>query len=207
MNKLPNIPSPDYRQYAPASERNSKPILSVLKKILPQTGLLLEIASGSGQHAAYFAPNFPRLTWQPTEPDPDCRASIKAWIKHVHTKNINMPINLDVTSYPWPVSEADAIFSSNMIHITPWDCCLGLMAGAGQTLKPSGTLILYGPFLINGRKTATSNVQFDHSLKKRNIHWGIRNLDKVIHSANACGMKCSDIVEMPANNLIVILKK
>jgi hypothetical protein len=205
MNKFPNVSNPDYRQYAPASERNSKPILSVLQNILPRSGLLLEIAAGSGQHAAFFAPYFPKLTWQPTEPDPDSRASITAWIEHTHTKNINMPIDLDVTSLPWPISKADAIFSSNMIHITPWECCLGLMTGAEQALKPHGVLILYGPFLINGKETAISNIQFDNSLRKQNTHWGIRNLEKVIKAANACGLECKEIIEMPANNLIVIL--
>jgi hypothetical protein len=199
--------SPDYLQYAPATERNSEPILTILQKILPQSGLLLEIAAGSGQHAAYFAPYFPRLTWQPSEPDPDCRASIAAWIGHVNAENINMPIDLDVTSFPWPISKADAIFSSNMIHITNWECCLGLMAGAGQILNPLGVLVLYGPFLLDGKETALSNVQFDNSLKKRNPNWGIRNLDKISRAAKACGLVCSDIIEMPANNLIVVLKK
>lgn len=207
MNKLPNIPSPDYRQYAPASERNSEPILSVLQNFLPQSGLLLEIAAGSGQHAVFFAPYFPRLTWQPSEPDSDCRASITAWIDYMHTKNIKMPIDLDVTSFPWPISQADAIFSSNMIHITPWECCLGLMAGAGEILKPHGVLILYGPFLMKRKKTKKSNIQFDNSLRKRNRLWGIRDLEKVIQAGNACGLKCEDIIEMPANNLTVILRK
>ena len=207
MNKFQNDSNPDYRQYAPASERNSKPILSVLQNILPQSGLLLEIASGSGQHAAYFAPYFPGLTWQPSEPDADSRASITSWIKHIKAENINMPIDLDVTSFPWPISEADVIFSSNMIHITRWKCCLALMAGAGQILKPQGVLILYGPFLMDGKKTALSNIQFDNSLKKRNPDWGIRNLKKVYAAARDYGLACSEIFEMPANNLMVILKK
>jgi hypothetical protein len=207
MNKVPYISSPNDLKYAASTERNSKPILKILQKILPKSGFLLEIAAGSGQHAANFAPYFPEFIWQPSDPDPDSRASITAWIKHVNAKNINIPIDLDVTSFPWPISEADAIFSSNMIHITSWECCLALMAGAGQILKPLGVLVLYGPFLMDEKKTALSNVQFDNSLKKRNPNWGIRNLDKVCVAAKLYGLVCSDILEMPANNLMVILKK
>ena len=207
MTKVPCTPSPDYRQHAPSTEQNKKPILAVLRRVLPETGLLLEIAAGSGQHATYFAPYFPSLTWQPSEPDTDSRASIKAWIEHVSTGNCNLPIDLDVTSNPWPLSNVDAIFSSNMIHITPWECCTSLLAGAGKILGPLGVLILYGPFMRGGKHTAYSNSQFDNSLKKRDPAWGIRDLDEVAEVAKSFGLACSEVVEMPANNLAMILKK
>jgi hypothetical protein len=204
---IPILSSSDNRQYAPATERNRGPILAVLQRVLPETGLLLEIAAGSGQHAAYFAPYFPGLIWQPSEPDPDGRASITAWIEHANSDNLKLPIDLDATIDPWPLSNADAIFSSNMIHIAPWECCLGLMAGAGRILGPLGVLILYGPFMRGGKHTSQSNAQFDNSLKERDPAWGIRDLDTVTKVAKSCGLVCSEVVEMPANNLTVVLKR
>ena len=207
MSLIPSIISSDHRQYAIATARNREPILAVLQRILPETGLLLEIAAGSGQHAAYFAPYFPKLTWQPSEPNLESRASIAAWVVHANAGNLNLPIDLDVSTDPWPISKANAIFSSNLIHIAPWDCCLRLMAGAGQILEPQGVLILYGPFIRNDKQTAPSNIHFDISLKQRNPCWGIRDLDQVTKVAKSCGLDFSEIVEMPSNNLTIILKK
>ena len=200
-------PDSDRRQHSPSSERNRDPILAVLKRVLPETGVLLEIAAGSGHHAAYFAPRFPGLTWQPTEPDPDGRASITAWVEHTNAANLRPPLDLDVTGDPWPVTEADAVFSANMIHIAPWQCCQGLMAGAGRILGPAGVLVLYGPFMRSGEHTAPSNAQFDASLKSRDASWGIRDLDDVTACAKACELALQEIVDMPANNLTVIFKR
>jgi SAM-dependent methyltransferase len=207
MNETPPPPDTDRRQFAPATERNREPIGAVLERVLPETGLMLEIAAGSGEHAAYFAPRFPGLTWQPTEPDPDGRASIEAWVEHTNAANLNPPIDLDVTVDPWPVTEADAIFSANMIHIAPWECCLGLMAGAGRILGPGGVFVLYGPFMRGGEHTAPSNAEFDASLKSRDATWGIRDLDDVTACAEKAELSRQEIVEMPANNLTVIFKR
>jgi hypothetical protein len=198
---------PDRRLPSPSSERNRDPILAVLERVLPETGVLLEIAAGSGHHAAYFAPNFPGLTWQPSEPDPDGRASITAWGEHTNAANLNPPIDLDVTAEHWEITEADAVFSANMIHIAPWQCCLGLMAGAGRILSPGGVLVLYGPFMRGGEHTAPSNAQFDASLKSRDASWGIRDLDDVTACAEEAGLARQEIVDMPANNLTVIFKR
>ncbi len=200
-------PGADRRQPSPSSERNRDPILAVLQRILPETGLVLEIAAGSGHHAAYFAPRFPGLTWQPTEPDPNGRASIAAWVEDTNAANLRPPMDLDVTRDPWPVTAADAVFSANMIHIAPWQCCQGLMAGAGRILGEGGLLVLYGPFMRGGEHTAPSNAQFDASLKQRDPSWGIRDLDDVTACAEEAGLTAKEIVEMPANNLTVIFNR
>lgn len=197
----------DRRQHFPATERNREPILAVLKRVLPETGFLLEIGAGSGQHAAYFAPRFPGLTWQPTEPDPINRASVAAWVEDTNTPNLRPPLDLDVTKDVWSLETSDVIYSANMIHIAPWECCLGLMAGAGRILKENGLLVLYGPFMRGGEHTAPSNAQFDASLKSQNPAWGIRDLDHVTDVAQGCGLALVETVDMPANNLTVIFNR
>ena len=204
----PLVPDADRRQYAPATERNRDPILAVLKRVLPETGVLLEIGAGSGQHAAFFAPHFPGLIWQPTEPDPDGRASVAAWVEEVNPATLRPPLDLNVTANPWPVAQhVDAIFSANMIHIAPWACCRGLLAGAGRILRPDGVAVLYGPFMRGGEHTAPSNAEFDASLKRRDPSWGIRDLDAVTACAGEAGLAAAEIVAMPANNLMVIFKR
>ena len=205
-------PSPGGRQFSEASERNRGPIAGVLERLLPETGLMLEIGSGTGQHAAYLAPRFPGLHWQPSDPDPECRASIAAWRDASRrdangAPNLLAPVDLDVTADPWPVSEAVAVFSANMIHIAPWDCCLGLVAGAGRLLAPTGILILYGPFLDAGRPTAPSNIRFDESLRARDPAWGIRDLADVAGAAAKHGLDLAETVAMPANNLMVVFRR
>lgn len=195
------------RLYSGASERNRDPILAVLQRALPDAGLMLEIGAGSGQHAAYFAPWFPGLDWQPTEPDPGGRASIDAWAAETAAPNLRAAMNLDVTQESWPVETAAAMFSANMIHISPWECCLGLMAGAGRTLSDKGVLCLYGPFKQGGQHTAPSNAQFDDSLKSRNPAWGIRDLEAIIDTAAANGLAHTETVAMPANNMIQIFHR
>ncbi len=213
------------RRVADSSERNKGPILEVLKRVLPETGLVLEIGSGTGQHAAHFAPCLPGLVWQPSEPDPDMRVSIEAWVAETAAPNLNPPVDLDVTGAVWPITEAQAVFSANMIHIAPWECCLGLLAGAGRILSPArggedpqtsrgsdretknGLLILYGPFKRDGRHTAPSNEQFDASLKARDPSWGVRDLNDVCEAADKHGLALAETVAMPANNLTVVFRK
>ena len=194
-------------RHAPACERNRDPIAGMLKQVLPDSGLLLEISAGTGQHAAYFAPLFPGLTWQPSDPSPEMRESITAWTEKSGAENINPPLDLDVTQASWPVERVVAVFSANMIHIAPWACCEGLLAGAGKVLISSGTLILYGPFMRDGKHTATSNVAFDNSLKSRDPAWGIRDLEEVAATAQEHGLMLSETRDMPANNMTVVFRK
>ena len=205
MNETPN--STGRRQYAPATGRNRDAILAVLERVLPETGLMVEIGAGSGEHAAYFAPRFPALVWQPTEPDADGRASIAAWAEAANVPNLRPPLDLDVTAAVWPITEADAVFCANMIHIAPWQCCLGLMAGAGRILGPAGVLVLYGPFKRDGEHTAPSNADFDAGLRNRDPAWGVRDLGEVTEAALDNGLALEETVDMPANNLMAIFRR
>ncbi len=179
----------------------------MLKRVLPDHGLVLEIGAGTGQHAAHFAPRFPGLEWQPTDPDPAMRDSIAAWVEDTGAPNLRPPMDLDVTGAAWPVTSAVAVFSANMIHIAPWDCCLGLLAGAGKVLTLGGLLVLYGPFKRDGKHTAPSNESFDQSLRARDPAWGVRDLDAVADAAAAQGLDLAETVEMPANNLIAVFRR
>jgi hypothetical protein len=200
----------DARQYAPATERNRQPILDVLQTVLPATGTVLEISSGTGEHATFFAPRLPTLRWQPSDPNPEARASITAW-QQEPIANLSPPIALDASAPHWEVEdqglEIGAIVNINMIHIAPWVACQGLMAGAGRILPPAGILYLYGPYKRNGEHTAPSNAAFDDSLRSRNPEWGVRHLETVIAEAQGQGLELSQIVEMPANNLSVVFQK
>jgi len=195
----------DARQYAPAVTRNRDPILAVLRDELPETGLVLEIASGTGEHAAHFARAFPAITWQPSDVDVDARASITAWRDHVALRNLNPPLALDVTRPDWPVTSADAVVCINMVHISPWAATLGLLSGAAHILTPGAPLYLYGPYKRNGAHTAPSNEAFDTSLRSRNPAWGVRDVADVVDAAT--GFTLARIVAMPANNLSVVLRK
>jgi SAM-dependent methyltransferase len=195
----------DARQYAPATARNRDPILEVLRDVLPASGLVLEIASGTGEHAVHFARAFPGITWQPSDPDANARASIAAWRDHVALPNLNPPLALDVIAHDWPVTAADAVVCINMVHISPWAATLGLLSGAARILPPGGPLYLYGPYKRNGAHTAPSNADFDTSLRSRNPDWGVRDVANVADAAT--GFTCARIVEMPANNLSVVLRK
>jgi hypothetical protein len=195
----------DARLDFPATGRNAAPILDVLRGILPDTGHVLEIASGSGQHVAHFAKAFPSLTWQPTDLDLTHRQSIAAWT--VDLPNVHAPIELDATANLWPISDLDVIMCANMIHIAPWSAGLGLLAGAGRTLADNGMLYLYGPYTIDGVHTAESNAQFDRSLKQRDPSWGVRDLDLVTEAATKHGLELETTIEMPANNLSVVFRK
>ena len=195
------------RLRADACERNKDPILAVLRRVLPASGLALEIAAGTGQHAAHFAPAFPDLTWQPSDADPDMLDSIAAWAATAGAPNLKPPLRFDVTQKPWPVDAADAVVSINMIHIAPWTCCLALMAGAGRILTDGGVLYLYGPFKRDGRHTAPSNDSFDRSLQAHDPAWGVRDLADVVDAAARQGLSFVETVDMPANNLSAIFRK
>src|SRR5215475_2907195 len=197
---------------APAVARNREPILAVLRRvvplpILPERGLVLEIASGSGEHAVYFAAALQNLTWQPTDPDPEARNSIAAYRAAAQLPNLLAPLALDAASPNWPVAQSDMIVSINMIHIAPWAAAEGLMAGAERLLAPGGVLFLYGPFREHGQHTAPSNAAFDESLRTRNREWGVRDLDEVAALASRHGFALEQRVAMPANNLSVVFRR
>lgn len=196
----------DARLHAPATERNREPIRAVLAEVLPPAGTVLEIASGSGEHAVHMARAFPRLVWQPSDPDAAARASIAAHGAAAGLDNLRPPLALDMLDAraDWP--RADAVFCCNMIHIAPWEATLGLMAGAAGALGPGGALILYGPFKRGGRHTTPSNEAFDDSLRRRDPSWGVRDLDAVATAAAPRGFAPERVVEMPANNLTVVFR-
>lgn len=195
------------KRYAPATERNREPLGDVLDQELPATGLLLEIASGTGEHAAYFAGRYPHLEWQPTDPDADARASIAAWRAEAGLPNLRPPLMLDASSSDWPVGTADAILCVNMVHISPPEATEGLMAGAGRVLVSDAPLVLYGPYLEAGVATAPSNIAFDASLKARNPHWGLRTVAWLDALAQSNGLARTRRTEMPANNLVLVYRK
>ena len=196
----------DARQFAPATQRNREPILVVLQKELPASGLVLEIASGTGEHAMHFSQGLPGLSWQPSDPSAGARASIAAWREAEGSTNLLAPIALDAAAQ-WPVEAADAIVCINMTHISPWEATEGLMRGAGRILPPGGPLYLYGPYLRSGYRLEPSNAAFDESLKSRDPCWGLRELDAVTELAAAHGLDLARVLDMPANNLSVIFRK
>lgn len=194
-------------QHAPATLRNREPILAVLDRVLPEAGLVLEIASGTGEHATYFASRLPGLTWQPTDRDAAALDSIAAWTAERAATNVLPPLLLDVCASVWPVGSADAMFCANMIHIAPWEAALGLLRGAGRILPAGGVLVLYGPFMIDHRHTAPSNAAFDDSLRARDPAWGVRDLGEVSEVARTHGLQLLERIEMPANNLTIVLER
>lgn len=199
--------TPDARRSAPAAARNSGPILDVLRTCLPERGLVLEIASGTGEHAVAFARKFPGLTFQPSDPDPSALGSIAAWRDEAALPNLREPVALDVRAPEWPLTRADAILCINMTHISPWSATEGVMRGAGRLLEESGLLYLYGPYRRAGVETAPSNEEFDVSLKARDPEWGLRHVEDVVAEAGRNGLALERIVEMPANNLSLVLRK
>ncbi|MGE5615642.1 MAG: DUF938 domain-containing protein [Bacillota bacterium] len=196
----------DARETAPSAERNKQPILEVLMRVLPASGVVLEIGSGTGQHVAHFAKALPQLVFQPSEMDEARHASIAAWIDHEKLTNVRAPLAFDVTKLPWPVREADAIVCINVIHISPWEATLALMRGAGEILPPGGILVTYGPYMRGGRHTAPSNEAFDASLKARDPRWGVRDMDDVAAVAKAAGLHLEEAIPMPANNFSLVFR-
>lgn len=195
------------RRYAPAAERNRGPILEVLRRVLPPRGLVLEVASGTGQHAAHFASALPGLTWLPSELSEDAFPSIESWAAEVATANLRPPLRLDVCETPWPVGEIDALFCANLIHIAPWEVCEALLRGAGEHLVPGGVLVLYGPYRIGGAHTAPSNAAFDRDLRARDATWGVRDLEAVTAAAQVHRLQLVERVPMPANNQTLVLRR
>lgn len=193
--------------FAPAAARNAEPIVEVLKRVLPPSGVVLEIASGSGEHAVHVARALPALDWQPSDPDEAARRSITAHTRDSGLPNIRAPLMIDATRQPWPVARADAVVAINMIHIAPWAATTGLMASAGATLSEGGVLYLYGPFREGGDHTAPSNAAFDASLRARDASWGVRDREAVVAAAEAHGLHLTERVAMPANNLSLIFRK
>lgn len=197
----------DARRSAAHVARNAEPIADVLRGILPDAGMVLEIASGSGEHALHFARAFPRLRFQPTDPDPAALASIEAWRAGEGPPNLLAPLPLDAASDDWPVDRADAILCINMVHISPWAATEGLMRGAGRLLAPGAPLYLYGAYRRDGVPTAPSNEAFDGWLKAQDERWGVRRLEDVVAEADRNGLVLDAVIEMPANNLSVVFRR
>lgn len=199
--------TPGVAQLSAAVARNRDPILGVLRRVLPASGTVLEIASGSGEHAVHFTGSLPGLTWQPSDQDAEYLASIAAHRKIANLPNLRAPIILDVTMVPWPIARADAVFCCNMIHIAPWSAAEGLMAGAGHTLGGGGVLFLYGPYREPGMPTTPGNEAFDLSLRSRNPAWGLRDTGEVIGLAARNGIDFVERIAMPSNNLSLVFRK
>jgi hypothetical protein len=195
------------RRHAPATARNRDPILAVLRRHLPARGLVLEVSSGTGEHAVHFAAGLPGLAWQPSDPDPAARASIAAWAADAALPNLRPPLDLDAAGATWPVTQAEAVVCINMIHIAPWSAGLGLLRGAARILQAGGPLLLYGPFRQGGTHTAPSNADFDADLRARNPEWGVRDLEAVAAAAAAEGFGPPAIEAMPANNLTLVFRR
>ncbi|GAA0589567.1 DUF938 domain-containing protein [Caenispirillum bisanense] len=187
--------------------RNRDPILSVLQRALPGRGLVLEIASGTGEHAVHFAAALPHLEWQPTDRTPESLASIDAWAAAAAVPTVRPALHLDVTDHPWPVAEAAAVVCINMIHIAPPAATDGLLRGAAAVLPAGAPLVLYGPFKVGGFHTADSNMAFEAWLKDQNPEFGVRNLEDVADLAAVAGFAAPETVQMPANNLTVVFRR
>ncbi|WNG21737.1 DUF938 domain-containing protein [Cystobacter fuscus] len=194
------------KRHAPSAERNREPLLPVLREVLPAQGTVLELASGTGQHAVFFARALPGLTWQPTDLDPTALASIEAWRQEEGPPNLRAPLALDVLAEPWPVERADALVAINLVHISPWEACQGLLRGAGRVLAPGGPLVLYGAYFIEGQPPAPSNLAFDASLRERDPSWGVRELGAVTAEARRHGLERERVIEMPSHNLTVVFR-
>ncbi|MBC8750080.1 MULTISPECIES: DUF938 domain-containing protein [Paraburkholderia] len=197
----------DARQHSPSAERNREPILAVLRAALPASGRVLEIASGTGEHAICFAGALPGLDWQPSDADLEARASIAAWTAHAGLANVRAPLALDVHQPDWGVDALDAVVCINMIHISPWSAAQALFDGAGRRLVDGGVLYLYGPYRRGGAHTAPSNEAFDQWLKSRDPEWGVRDMEAVVALGDAAGLTCEQVVSMPANNFSLVFTK
>ena len=197
----------DARRYAPATLRNRAAILAVLLQCLPKCGLMLEVASGSGEHVVHFAVALPQLSFQPSDPDADALASIDAWAAVSGVTNVRRALALDAAAAEWPVTRADAVLCINMIHIAPWAATPGLLQGAARVLAPGGLLYLYGPFRQDSRHTAPNNEIFDRDLHASNPAWGVRDLEVVAAEADAWGFGAPEVIAMPANNLSVLFRR
>ncbi len=192
---------------SPSVARNRDPILNVLRRLLPQTGTVLEIASGTGEHAVHFAGAFPHLQWQPTDYDEQALSSIAVHRAASGLSNLLPPLMLDAAAPEWPVKQVDAVVAINMLQVSPWPVVQGLMAGAGRVLSPGGALYLYGPFKENGAHTSPGNEAFDQNLRLRNPEWGVRDVEEVADLARTHGLVLVERVVMPANNLSLVFRR
>ena len=197
----------DERRSAPAALRNREPITDVLREWLPSSGTVLEVASGTGEHAVWFAERFPGLEWQPSDTHPDALASVAAWADASGLPNLRRPVVIDASASDWPVERADAVLNINMAHISPWSASLGLIAGAARLLPANGPLILYGPWLKDDIETVPSNLAFDADLKARDPEWGLRRVEDFAAAASAKGLRFADFRRMPANNLMMLFRR
>lgn len=195
------------RLVSPSAERNKGPLADLLKRLLPDHGLILEVSSGTGQHIVHFARQMPYLHWQPTERDDESLKSIAGWRAAEALPNIGEPLRLDVVDQPWPISSAAAVICLNMIHIAPWSAAEALIRGAEATVVPGGILFLYGPFRRDGQHTALSNEAFDRELRAKNPDWGVRDLEIVARCAERHGFEAPETYDMPANNLSVVFRR
>ena len=192
------------KDFAPAAERNRQPILDVLRRMLPPTGLVLEVASGTGQHAIFFSEHLPALQWQPTDASSEALRSIGKRVDESARENLLAPLELDVRSSPWPLTSADALVCINMIHISPWETTEALFHGASNLLAGGCPLITYGPYRFHGEHTAPSNAAFDQSLRSRNARWGVRDIDELLELGGRTGFTLEEQVVMPANNMTLV---
>lgn len=195
------------RESHPSVGRNRGPILEVLRGAFPRRGSVLEIASGSGEHAWFFASSLPEITWQPSEPTEAGLQNIEAWRSEEPLENLLAPRVIDTRSDAWHVGNFDAMFCANMIHISPWESCIGLMRGAGEHLRPGGVLVTYGPYMVDGQHTAPSNEAFDAHLRGRDPSWGIRDVAAVAEQAEANGLRLAERIAMPANNFSLVFHR
>lgn len=201
------VPSDSSRRSAPAALRNREPISEVLADWLPKHGKVLEIASGTGEHAIYFAERFPALDWQPTDIHPEALTSIEAWRELSGLPNVHPPLVIDAASDKWPIERADAILSINMVHISPWRSALGLLDGAARLLEPGAPLVLYGPWLKDDVPTAETNLAFDTDLRRRSSEWGLRHVEEFAAAASERRLLLEATRSMPANNLMLLLRR
>ena len=197
----------DRRRSAPAALRNREPIAEVLRQWLPASGTVLEVASGTGEHAVWLAGRFPDLDWQPSDVHPDALASIAAWADASGLPNLRTPVVIDAGAGDWPVASAAAVLNINMAHISPWSASLGLIAGAAKLLPADGPMIVYGPWLKDDIETVASNLAFDSDLKARDPEWGLRRVEDFAAAASAKGLRLVEFRKMPANNLMLLFRR
>ena len=195
------------QKYAPATLRNRDAIVEVLREVLPLTGKVLEVASGTGEHIVYFADKFPDLQFQPSDRDTECLQSISSWTRSARLDNIAKPVFLDTENSSWNIADVTAVLCINMVHISPWEASIGLFHNVAKLLPIGAPFYLYGPFIRSDVVTASSNVAFEASLKSRNLRWGIRHLDDIDALAFEAGLQREMLIEMPANNLSLVYKK
>lgn len=197
----------DRRQFSPSAARNRDPILAVLQRALPTTGLVLELGSGTGEHTVHFARHLPALRWQPSEADPAALASITDWVAHAALPNVLPPLCFDLAATPWPVAAADAVVAINVLHYSPWETTPALFAGAAEVLPAGGVVVCYGPYRRGGAHTAPSNADFDEWLRSIDARFAVRDLEAVEAEAQRCGFVLEEVVDMPANNLSLVFRR